>query len=223
MHDFRTGHAVAATVSFEIVTVVNTFVVADRNASVMVTVAVDDLGRSELIRDDSFLPFADKAHDGIVLVEPVVRTVVGHRRFLLGTLFERQQQLDLFISLSLLFDEALPGAFESVPDLIKERIVGGLEDARGVELPILVLHAGIVDDTARGRDVVVVATATSTSVLAPTTNVEGGCTMFTIDRCGVERFRVISPAVLADTNLWKLRILRLLGDLDDVLCGFANH
>ena len=223
MHDLRTRHAVATAVTFEIITVVNALVIADRDASVMMTIPVDDFGSSELIGDDSLLPLPDIAHDGIILVEPIVRTVVGHRRLLLSVFFECQQQLDLFISLPLLLDETRAIAFESVPDLVEERIVSGLEEARCVELPLLVLHAGIGDDTARSRDVVVVATATSASELTPTTNVEGGCTTLPVDRRGVERFGVFTPAVLADADVGKLRILRLLGDLDDVRCSLATH
>ncbi len=198
-------------------------VVTDRDTSVVMTIPVDDLGGRELIGDDSLLPLPDVAHDGIVLVEPVVRTAVGHCRLHLCTLFERQQQLDLLISLPLLLDETRAIAFESVPDLIEERIVGSLEDARCVELPLLILHAGISDDATRGRDVVVIATATPTSELTPTTNVEGGCTTLPVDRRGIEGFGIFAPAVLADADVRKFRILGLLCDLDDVCRGFAAH
>ena len=216
VHHFGPRYAVAAAMAFEVLARVDALVVADRDTSVVVAVAVDDLGGREVVAHDALLPHADVADDGIVHVEPVVRPVVGHRGLLLRALLESEQELDFLVGCPLLLDQSLAFARETIANLVEHLVRRFLEETRGVEATLLVLESCVRLNAAGRGDHVAVAARATTSVLAPPTDVERRCVALAVDRSGVERLGIPTPAILRDADVRELRVLILLRDLADV-------
>lgn len=215
VHHLGTAHAVSATLTVEVLAVVDALVIADRDATVVVTVAVDDPRGGEALGHDALLPASDEADERIADVEPLARAVVGQGGLLFRLLLELEERLDLAIDDGLLLDELDPPLLETLADA-REVLVGGvLEVARGVELPLFVGDAGVGQETAGRRDHVVVTSRASTRMLAPPAEVERGRLALTRDRGGVDRLEFPRPVPREGSDLRERRLLVALGDLDD--------
>ena len=215
VHHLGAAHAVPAALAVEVLAVVDALVVADRDAAVVVAVAVDDAGRGEVVGHDALAPPADVADERVGDVEPVVRTLVGQGGLLLGLLLELDEQLDLPVDEGLPLDERVTLLLESLADT-REVLVGGTREvARRVETPLFVGDSGVGEDAAGRRDVVVVAAGTAAGVLAPPAEVERGGPTRARERSGIDRLLLPRPVPRKGSDLGERRLLVALGDLDD--------
>jgi len=106
-------------------------------------------------------------------------------------------------------------------DLVEHLFRRFLEEARGVEAAFLIAESGGVLDAAGCGDHVAVAACATTSVLAPPAEVERRRVALAVDRSGIERFGIPTPAVLRDTDVRELRLFVLLRDFVDVRRALA--